>query len=269
MMRTNKIFRTSRRLTLLRSVFATMIVLLVLGCTRSMFAQQSRPKTFPSASQASQALYEAVKNKNDQAVQAILGAGPELTSSGDAAADQLERERFAQKYEEMHRLVREPDGSAVLYIGAENWPFPSPLVVKDGKWRFDSDTGTQEIMARTIGENETSAIQVCQAVAKPTGQDTEQVSDDPVRQFARKVAAAGNANPAKPELFQGYYYRVLAEQPSGVVLVAYPAEYRLSGVMTFVVTNGGPVYEKDLGPKTETLASQIQGKPAPKWTAVH
>ena len=34
----------------------------------------------------------------------------------------------------MHRLVKEPDGSTVLYIGAENWPFPIPLTSKNGAW---------------------------------------------------------------------------------------------------------------------------------------
>ena len=69
----------------------------------------------------------------------------------------LERERFARKYEEMHRLVREPDESMALYIGAENWPFAIPLIEADGKWRFDSDSGAQEVLAREVGENESLA----------------------------------------------------------------------------------------------------------------
>ncbi len=57
-------------------------------------------------------------------MEAILGAGKEVTSSSDEVEHKLEREQFSQKYQEMHRLVREADGSTVLYIGAENWPFP-------------------------------------------------------------------------------------------------------------------------------------------------
>jgi hypothetical protein len=56
----------------------------------------------------------------------ILGAGTELVSSDDNAQDTLDRERFVQKYQEMHRLVRDPGGVAVLHVGAENWPFPIP-----------------------------------------------------------------------------------------------------------------------------------------------
>jgi len=39
--------------------------------------------------------------------------------------------------------------------------------------------------------------------------------------------------------------------------VAYPAEYRNSGVMTFIVSHTGTVYEKDLGPRTASLAEKM------------
>ena len=107
-------------------------------------------------------------------------------SSSDEVEDKLERERFSQKYQEMHRLVREPDGTTVLYIGAENWPFPIPLVSKNGAWYFDSDTGKQEILFRTIGENETTAIQVCEEFAsRKSGAGRKPASYDPVIQFAQ------------------------------------------------------------------------------------
>src|SRR5882757_4818106 len=141
------------------------LTLLILACVQSSFAQKSQPKTFSSPAEAAQALFQAVDSENEQAVEAIVGAGKEVTSSSDQVEDRLEREQFCRKYQEMHRLVREPDGSTVLYIGAENWPFPMPLVSKNGAWYFDS--GTQEILFRTVGENETTAIQVCHGVAKP------------------------------------------------------------------------------------------------------
>jgi hypothetical protein len=267
MIRTNVTFTKLCTRNLSGKVLVATFAMLVFACVQSTFAQ-SQAKTFPSAGAASQALYEAVNHKDEQAVQAILGAGPELTSSGDDAADQLERERFAQKYQEMHRLVKERDGSAVLYIGAENWPFPIPLVAKNGKWHFDSDAGSQEILARRVGEDEISAIEVCQAFRHMTGQDAEEVRiDDAIRRFARRLAVAGSSDPANVEYFRGYYFRVVSKQPDGLV-VAYPAEYRNTGVMTFIIDGGSSVYEKDLGPRTATLATQIQGKPAGKWSAV-
>ena len=85
-----------------------------------------------------------------------------MLSSKDEVQDALDRELFVQKYQEMHRLGRDADGSMTLYIGAENWPFPIPLVQKDGSWRFDPDKGQDEILFRRIGENELGAIATCQ-----------------------------------------------------------------------------------------------------------
>jgi Protein of unknown function (DUF2950) len=263
----NMRLRKSIPCTLTGSVLATVVgMLLVLGSAPSSFAK-SKAKTFASPAGAAQALYEAVKSENEGAVQAILGAGPELTSSGEETADRLEHERFARKYEQMHRLVREPDGSTVLYVGAENWPFPIPLVSKHGQWHFDSDAGTEEIRARKIGENETNAIQVCHSLGKGTAQDAAAVNGgDPVSAFAGKLASRSSSE--KLELYQGYNYRILREDSAGIALVAYPADYGVSGVMTFVVVGGGSVYEKDLGPRTTTLAQQVQGKPSSDWNAV-
>jgi hypothetical protein len=265
-MRTNAPFKASRQRIAGGMMFWVIVALLVAGSSEFAFAQQAQPKTFPSASQGAEALYQAVKNHDDSAVRAILGAGPELTSSGDEALDKLQHERFAQKYLEMHRLVREPDGSTVLYIGAENWPFPVPLVAKAGKWHFDPDAGAQEIVARKIGENEITAIQVCRDFGKTTQPGAEQESSgDPALEFARKLAA--NA-PEANQPFDGYRFRTGSEQSPGVALVAYPVEYGVSGVMTLIVLPGGSIYEKDLGPQTATLATQIKGKPAGDWTIV-
>src|SRR6266852_4223015 len=161
----NLITETSsgRRLNWMAALAA--LAFLVVGDCQWSLAQKSGPKTFSSPQEASNALFQAVQNSDEEAVERILGAGKEVTSSSNEIEDKLERERFGQKYQEMHRLVQEPDGSTVLYIGAENWPFPIPLVAKNGAWYFDSNTGTDEIKFRRVGENEATAIQVCEEFA--------------------------------------------------------------------------------------------------------
>src|SRR6202140_3048724 len=146
-------------------VLFLLSLLLVVGFANSSFAQEAQPKTFASPGEATKALFEATQKQDEQALEAILGAGKEVTSSSDEVEDKLEREQFSKKYRELHRLVQEADGSTVLYIGAENWPFPIPLVAKNGAWYFDSKTGAQEIKFRRIGENEATAIQVCEEFA--------------------------------------------------------------------------------------------------------
>src|SRR5579863_1340240 len=95
-------------------------------------AQQQGQKTFSSAEQASEALVTAVQNNDEKAMLDIFGRdGKQVVSSGDDTEDAQMRANFAQKYKEMHRLLREPDGTTTLYNGAENWPTPIPLVSKN------------------------------------------------------------------------------------------------------------------------------------------
>jgi Protein of unknown function (DUF2950) len=86
--------------------------------------------------------------------------------------------------------------------------------------------------------------------------------------------------------YHGYYYKILTKQGpaatggavdyvvngkmiGGFGLVAYPAEYRNSGVMTFIVNHEGTVFQKDLGPHTAELAEQIAAfNPDSSWTKV-
>jgi hypothetical protein len=235
-----------------------IVALLMTAVPRSSFAAATDPKTFSSPDEASRALFQAVQNHDEETLEAILGGGKEITSSSDDDDDALEREQFSQKYQEMHRLVREPDGTTVLYIGAENWPFPIPLTSKNGRWSFDSRTGTQEILFRRIGENEATALDVCRQYARSLASD-------------RTASADSNAPlPAENEPFRGYYFRIVGgTKVRDVVCVAHPVEYRSSGVMTFVVTKDGVVYETDLGPETPTIARAIdQHRPASRWGVV-
>jgi len=285
---TNLITETSSRPRLNWMAALGALALLVVGYSQFSLAQKSGPETFSSPWKASSALFQAVQNSDEEAVERILGAGKEVTSSSDDAEDKLERERFSQKYQEMHRLVREPDGSTVLYLGAENWPFPIPLVSKNGAWFFDSDTGKEEILFRTIGENETTALQVCHTLAqgKQRG-ETETIAADPVIEYAQSLVSSGTANADnmardtgnQSSPFHGYHFRtvtgntvagtdnrVSAGRTTGALaLVAYPADYRSSGVMTFIVTKNGKVYEKDLGSKTTTLAKDLKRGPDSSW----
>ena len=260
-------------------VLFLLSLLLVVGFAKSSFAQEAQPKTFASPGDAANALFEATQKQDEQALEAILGAGKEVTSSTDEVEDKLEREQFSKKYQEMHRLVQEADGSTVLYIGAENWPFPIPLGSKNGQWYFDSDRGKQEILFRRIGENEATAIQVCQefALAKNAA-NSKADSEDSITKFAESLAsgAAANADNKDSNLFHGYYFRIGGQNPAsgvsspsnsskGLTLVAYPAEYQSSGIKTFVVTHRGTVFEKDLGPETTTVAPQMTARTGSGW----
>src|ERR1700676_4291027 len=125
-----------------------ILAICAISSARPGLAQQPAVQTFSSAEEASQSLFKAVQGKNAQAIAEVLGGPTELASSRDDANDLVERELFVRKYQEMHRLAREGDGTVALFIGAENWPFPIPIVETDGTWHFDPEAGLKEVLFR-------------------------------------------------------------------------------------------------------------------------
>ena len=224
--------------------------LLVAGSVKLCLAGPSIQTTFQSPDDASRALISAAQEHDERAVTEILGGGSELISSDDKDEDTLEREHFVQKYQEMHRWVRESGATMTLYIGAENWPFPIPLVSRNGEWRFDADAGSNEIRFRRIGENEVTAIGLCDAlVTAATRPGTDNEANRLVKTLLPQVQHS-----RKPIPFHGYYFHTLSNSGGGFAAIAYPVMYRDSGVMTFIVTQNGGVSEKDLGKNTAKVA---------------
>src|SRR5260370_26087102 len=145
---------------------AVAILLTGYFSTRSM-AQQPGQKTFSSAEEASNALATAVRSNDEKAILDILGPDArQIVTSGDQNEDAHSRANFENRYQEMHRLVEEPDGTTTLYIGAKNWPTPIPLLNKGNSWYFDNEAGRREILSRRIGRDEMSAIRVCQQLVE-------------------------------------------------------------------------------------------------------
>ncbi len=274
---------------------AAAAIIVAASFSASAVAQQAGQKTFSSAQEASQALATAAQNNDEKAMLAILGpSGKEIVSSGDEAEDADSRANFAKRYQEMHRLVQEPDGTTILYIGAHNWPSPIPLMHKGNTWYFDTEAGKKEILYRRIGRNEVSAIRICQELVAAQKEYADQHSgayaqkifsdegqhnglywkaadgepQSPIGPLVADAVATGYAKSQNGEAtpYRGYYFHVLTgEDKSGFAFVAYPAEYRSSGVMTFIVNQDGVVYEKDLGRKTEAAANGMKRYQAAGW----
>lgn len=297
----------------LATLFALMIFV---ASFTSQAAQQPSQRTFDSPGKAAAAMFDAAKSGDTNALMQIFGPGSkELLSSGDPVADKNNREQVVKKYQEMHRLVTEPDRSVVLYIGAENWPFPIPIVNKNGAWMFDTTQGKREVLYRRIGRNETFTIETLRSLVDAQKEYATTTHDqDGKKQYAQKIlsdegkhnglywkAAEGEpASPIGPLIanatregyqgketpipFHGYYYRVLTSQgkdaPGGAMsymtdvrmnrgfaFIAYPAEYRNSGVMTFIVGKDGQVLEKDLGTNSATIAAKMKDfNPDKTWS---
>jgi len=284
------------------------VTCLVLTTSTWCIAQQANEKTFASPGAAVLALYDAAKSGDAQALSAIFGSNSgDILSSGDQVADQNARADFVRRYDNMHRVVMEPDGSVTLYIGADNWPMPIPIVKNSsGSWYFDTEAGKKEILYRRVGRNENDAIEVLHSLVAAQQDYADETHDgDKTKHYASKfISDEGKQNglywktsdnePASPigpllvsaasegyamkqgqaAPYHGYYYRILTKQGAaakggardymvngqltrGFAFVAYPAEYRNSGVMTFIVNQSGVVYEKDLGADTEKIAAAM------------
>jgi len=245
--------------------------------------EQPKGKAFSKPEDAAATLYAAAKRNDEDELLVILGpdAKEVVRWSDDPAERQEHRAEFAQKYEQMHRLVKEPDSTVALYVGAENWPLPIPLVEYHGAWYFDAELGMQEVRYRRIGRNEMEALEVCRTLV-----DAEKEYRATAHQYTAKFVSSGDSHdglywkstddtkrsPIGPYLahagvsgrdntgsqpFHGYHYRILLEGSDAFAILAFPAEYGSSGVMTFLVNQNGTPYEKDLGEQTSMLSNQI------------
>jgi Protein of unknown function (DUF2950) len=223
---------------------------------------EASPKTFASPQDAGNALADAAKSQNTDAVLAIFGPGSaEVISSGDAAEDKAQLNGFAQAYQVMNRWRKLDDGSSLLLVGADNQIFPIPLTKNAaGAWYFNVPAGKKEILVRRIGRDEIAAIYVCGALAESQMEYFSQKHGG-VKQYAQKlISDPGQQNglywespqgaprsplgplvafasdegiTIKPDVakpYYGYYYRRLDNQGADAKGGAKP--YVVNGKMT-------------------------------------
>jgi hypothetical protein len=306
----------------LRSAARTLAPCAVLFGLCLVAACSTRPvpkgKAFSTPEEAAEALVAAAERFDVPALTEILGPdGTDLVVTEDEVQDKNQSTAFAA--EARTRMHVAPDSmdsnTAILYVGAEDWPLPIPIVKNRGKWRFDPLAGREEILLRRIGRNELDAIDVCHGyveaqreyasgrhdgalvnqyaqriISTPGKQDglAWQAADGawqgPVGEAVARVIAEGYSERLLP--FHGYYFKILKGQGpaaplgemdflvkgvmiGGFALVASPAEYEVTGVMTFIVSHDGIVYQKDLGPQTaDGFRTMERYDPDSTWKAV-
>jgi len=156
-------------------------------------APAAAQKTFATAQEAANALVSAAEAFDRAALKAILGPEADyLVAPGEPAQDQATAKAFAAKAREKLAVVADPKHSnrATLIVGDQDWPLPIPIVRKDGKWRFDSEAGRDEILYRTIGRNELDAIEICRGyVEAQQAYALEKHEGASVNQYAQHIIA--------------------------------------------------------------------------------
>ena len=283
-----------------------LIVLLCPAISPSSSATPVRQKLFSSPEEAVDFLVAAVKANDEKGMLTALGpTGKELISSGDEVGDRSNREKFVRSFEELNRLEEKDTTVVVLHTGKDDWAMPIPIVKKNGKWLFDTNSGKQEILNRRIGRNELHVMETVHAyvdaqheyatrdcamcgkvvfaqqlISTPGKRDglywevTEGEKASPLGPLVANAAMEGYAN-SDLSPFHGYYFKILkgqgrhaeggvysylvkGEMILGFAMVAWPAEYGNSGVMTFIVNQKGDIYQKNLGKQTKKRAEAMK-----------
>jgi hypothetical protein len=271
-------------------------------------------KTFDSPDAAAKAVIAAAEKNDVAALDAIFGANSKaILTSGDPKQDANERAQFARVARTKYRIEKDPMNlhRVILDVGPEDWPFPVPIVERDGRWSFEPTQGEFEVRARRIGANEIDIIDMCAGFVQAQQQYAEADRDkDGILEYAEFLMSAPGkddglysegsaripkafaeaevrAGRAKPTPYHGYYFHILTAQAApnhggthsylvqgkhmmgGFALVAWPSEYAVTGIHTFIVNQDGVIYERDLGKPASNVAPPVKTfAPDKSWQRV-
>ncbi len=304
--------KTSVRIVILASALSSLSLFALAAPQQDASAKKApvAQKSFDTPEAAGEAVIKAASDYDVQTLLAIFGPNSKSFIEGaDPVRDKNVAEEFGKLGTAKHSIQTDPKkpDQATLIVGEYDWPFPVPIVKRNGKWVFDSKAGRTEILYRRIGANELDAIAACRGYVRAQHEYAETRHDGAmVNQYAQKIISTPGKqdglqwkNPDgtdggpiseavakaieegysfggdKPKPFHGYYYKILKGQGpaaplgridyviqgamiGGFALVAVPAEYRVTGVKTFIVNQDGVVYQKDLGPDSLKIAKEME-----------
>jgi len=214
---------------------------------------------------------------------------------------------FLAAWKKHNTLLPQGDQKMLIAVGEGEWTMPIPIVAGTSGWYFDMEEGVDRIRIRRIGRNELDAMQAVlayyDAQMEYALQDrngnglleyAQQFISTPGAQDGLfwEVEASATPSPLGPLLadrsqgggYHGYFYRILKAQgenarggaysymlgdrmQAGFALIAWPEEYGESGVMSFLVSHAGIVYEQNLGPDgADTAEAMSAYDPDADWT---
>lgn len=290
-----------RASTVMGSLLAAAALLLTASPARAQ-------AVYPTPGAAAEALQQALATHDGDGVRKVLGPGyRQFIPVGTINMDDVYA--FLSAYAKHHEIVDDGKGIAHLQAGDQGWTLPVPIMRTSSGWRFDISQAHNEVAVRRIGRNELAAIQTVLAIgdaqrdfAKAKGETVyaqrffshpgkqdglywptaEGQAESPLGELARVM------DPTAPrgEAYHGYRYRILTAQgpeapggalsyitgdamTGGYAVIAWPAEYGRTGVMTFISGSDGRVYQRNLGTQTASEAARIRRyDPAVGWEQV-
>jgi hypothetical protein len=262
-------------------------------------------KAFATPEAAASAFIDAAATNDDAAMREVLGTNyrrfvpPESVKADDRTA-------FLYASSQGRTIVTDGPDRAYLAVGKDAWKLPIPLVKKADGWRFDIVAGKEEMRIRRIGRNELSTMQALLAFhdAQKDYAQADRNGDGVLEYAQRFVSTPGKrdgliwaddpasplgplyGNESKDGVYHGYRFRILTAQGAdapggarsfvakgrmtlGFAAVAWPAEFDYTGVMTFIISHDGVIYQKNLGSGTDAAARAMKAfNPDSSWTRV-
>src|SRR5215831_6728883 len=160
------------------------LVLMLALIARTGFGAAHTSQTFATPEEAVAALVAAADKQDSGDLHNLYGAAASEMESPDAIQTGIEQEAFAKSLHEGTQLVRESDSRYVVEVGNKHWPYPIPIVEKDGRWIFDGEAGKQEVIDRRVGKDELATLKVLRAcVEAQRDYATESRGGDDVLKF--------------------------------------------------------------------------------------
>lgn len=252
--------------------------------------------SFDTPQQLADAFVVAVARNDAAALARLLGEDFRRLLPDDAAEDELATQ-FLDAWVHFNGLEAPAPQVRMLAVGAQGWTLPIPILHGKDGWAFDTAAGAEMIWMRRIGRNELSAMQALLAYHDAQVEYAQQDHDgDGVLEYAQRFLSSPGAqdglywetnagDPPSPlgplladtrpgQAYHGYHYRILTAQgpgaaggsidyrvggnmTQGFAVIAWPAEYGETGIMSFMLNREGTVYEADLGPETARVAASL------------
>lgn len=260
---------------------------------------------FESAELAAKTLHNAIQEKDRSALEELFGEDYELLLPIETVSEE-QRKAFSDGWKHSYKLVDNRKDQKFILVGENDWAFPVPLQKEENGWLFDTKQGILEVRTRRIGRNELSAIQAVFAYYDAQFEYATQDRDgDGIKEYAQLFkSSAGKtdglywpvdegeelsplgeyfAGETVDDAYHGYHYKILTAQgvnapggkqdyikagnmTGGFALVGWPADYGETGIMSFLISHNGKLYEKNLGLNSSNAAREMmQFNPGNDW----
>ncbi len=260
---------------------------------------------FAAPADAANAFTLALETRDAEMFTKLLGDNyHEVLSIEDV--DEEDVDNFIEAWKQANSLSPQGDNEMLITIGEGGWTLPIPITRGNSGWYFDVDEGRERIHIRRIGRNELATMQAVLAYYDAQMEYALlDRNGNGMLEYAQKfISTPGTrdglfweseegdqVSPLGPLMadhtsdggYYGYFYRIMSTQGksakggaysfmlgdkmrAGFALVAWPEEYGESGVMSFIVSHTGTVYEQNLGPDSAEIAEAMTSyNPDESW----